>query len=271
MAEQRALLPVPPNCGAAIGSGQRQSVHLGFNGDLCEPITGHYLLGNGYRAYNPVLMRFNSPDSLSPFGEGGINTYAYCQGDPISFRDPTGHIISAGYRSAIKVWVDPFEQAIRRRLPVARVAPSPRSANAVAVMPSTASATAASGSLAQAEHTSDPYRAFLDQSTFEYRTLNGVAAHRREYPVGSGQTFNVYDPDLFESFSSVQLQGHLRSNHAAINAFRASAQRNIQVESYMLMHMEGLYRNPQIRRLPEHVLTNGLTDIQQQIANLRQR
>lgn len=92
MAEQRALLPVPPNCGAAIGSGQRQSVHLGFNGDLCEPITGHYLLGNGYRAYNPVLMRFNSPDSLSPFSDGGLNAYAYCLGDPVNHVDRDGHI-----------------------------------------------------------------------------------------------------------------------------------------------------------------------------------
>ncbi|KAK3807188.1 MAG: hypothetical protein J3R72DRAFT_499483 [Linnemannia gamsii] len=25
-------------------------------------------------AFNPVLMSFNSPDSLSPFGSGGINT-----------------------------------------------------------------------------------------------------------------------------------------------------------------------------------------------------
>jgi hypothetical protein len=36
-------------------------------------------------------MRFNSPDSLSPFGEGGLNAYAYCIGDPINRRDPTGH------------------------------------------------------------------------------------------------------------------------------------------------------------------------------------
>ena len=44
---------------------------LGFNGERPDPVTGHYLLGNGYRAFNPVLMRFNSPDSLSPFGKGG--------------------------------------------------------------------------------------------------------------------------------------------------------------------------------------------------------
>ncbi|MBO1540440.1 RHS repeat-associated core domain-containing protein [Pseudomonas sp. OA65] len=65
---------------------------LGSNGERPDPVTGHYLLGNGYRAFNPVLMRFNSPDSLSPFGEGGLNPYAYCIGDPINRRDPTGHI-----------------------------------------------------------------------------------------------------------------------------------------------------------------------------------
>ena len=65
---------------------------LGFNGERPDPVTGHYLLGNGYRAFNPVLMRFNSPDSLSPFGKGGMNSYAYCSGDPINRADPTGHI-----------------------------------------------------------------------------------------------------------------------------------------------------------------------------------
>ncbi|WP_257112885.1 RHS repeat-associated core domain-containing protein [Pseudomonas ficuserectae] len=67
---------------------------LGFNGERRDPVTGHYLLGNGYRAYNPVLMRFNSPDSLSPFGEGGLNAYGYVGGDPVGFGDPTGHISS---------------------------------------------------------------------------------------------------------------------------------------------------------------------------------
>ena len=64
---------------------------LGFNGERPDPVTGHYLLGIGYRAFNPVLMRFNSPDSWSPFGKGGLNAYAYCVGDPVNRVDPTGH------------------------------------------------------------------------------------------------------------------------------------------------------------------------------------
>lgn len=64
----------------------------GFNGEHPDPLTDHYLLGNGYRAFNPVLMRFNSPDSLSPFGEGGLNGYAYCQGDPVNCHDPSGRV-----------------------------------------------------------------------------------------------------------------------------------------------------------------------------------
>ncbi len=64
---------------------------LGLNNERFDSITGCYLLGNGYRAYDPLLMRFQSPDSLSPFGEGGLNPYVYCLGDPINRSDPTGH------------------------------------------------------------------------------------------------------------------------------------------------------------------------------------
>jgi RHS repeat-associated protein len=65
---------------------------LGFNGQPCELLTNAYLLGSGYRAFNSVLQRFNSPDSYSPFGPGGLNAYAYCAGDPVNFVDPSGHI-----------------------------------------------------------------------------------------------------------------------------------------------------------------------------------
>lgn len=65
---------------------------LGFNGERADPLTGHYLLGNGYRAFNPWLMRFNSPDSMSPFARGGLNAYAYCGGDPVGRVDPSGHV-----------------------------------------------------------------------------------------------------------------------------------------------------------------------------------
>lgn len=65
---------------------------IGFNGELLEPHLGWYFLGNGYRAYNPTLMRFHSPDSWSPFGRGGLNAYMYCVGDPVNSSDPTGHM-----------------------------------------------------------------------------------------------------------------------------------------------------------------------------------
>lgn len=64
----------------------------GFNGERIDRVSGAYHLGNGYRAYNPILMRFNCPDNLSPFGSGGINPYAYCSGDPINNTDPSGHL-----------------------------------------------------------------------------------------------------------------------------------------------------------------------------------
>ncbi|MEE1887289.1 RHS repeat-associated core domain-containing protein [Pseudomonas carassii] len=63
---------------------------LAYCGQPHDSLTGHYHLGNGHRTFNPLLMRFNSPDRLSPFGAGGINAYAYCQGDPINFHDSRG-------------------------------------------------------------------------------------------------------------------------------------------------------------------------------------
>ena len=63
---------------------------LAFTGHYQETFTACYLFGNGYRAYQPDLMRFLSPDSLSPFGKGGINAYAYCACDPVNYKDASG-------------------------------------------------------------------------------------------------------------------------------------------------------------------------------------
>lgn len=64
----------------------------GFNGERLDPISGMAHLGMGYRAYNPVLCRFNAPDAFSPFGAGGVNSYAFCAGDPVNHADPSGHL-----------------------------------------------------------------------------------------------------------------------------------------------------------------------------------
>lgn len=63
---------------------------LGYNGERREAQVD-YVLGNGYRTFSPLLMRFRSPDSWSPFGEGGLNAYMYVMGNPIEFADETGH------------------------------------------------------------------------------------------------------------------------------------------------------------------------------------
>ncbi|ATP45209.1 hypothetical protein CR511_14585 [Pseudomonas putida] len=64
---------------------------LGFDGKFRQ-LSGFYLLGNGYRSYGPLLMRFCSPDNLSPFGGGGINAYSYCFNDPVNYSDSSGHM-----------------------------------------------------------------------------------------------------------------------------------------------------------------------------------
>ncbi|WP_175653393.1 RHS repeat-associated core domain-containing protein [Pseudomonas sp. Marseille-P9899] len=68
------------------------AIRMGFNGQFRES-QGWYCLGHGYRVFNPVLKRFHSPDRISPFGKGGINPYAYCQGDPVNHTDPTGQFV----------------------------------------------------------------------------------------------------------------------------------------------------------------------------------
>jgi RHS repeat-associated protein len=66
---------------------------LAYSGQYRDTSTGSYPLGNGHRFYSPTLMRFLSPDDLSPFELGGVNAYAYCGGDPVNRIDPTGRML----------------------------------------------------------------------------------------------------------------------------------------------------------------------------------
>ncbi|WP_434626796.1 RHS repeat-associated core domain-containing protein [Chromobacterium sp. CV08] len=69
---------------------------MGYDGERLDPVGGMYLPGRGARGYRPALMRFAGPDALSPFGAGGVNPYAYCDGDPVNRADPSGHFSVGG-------------------------------------------------------------------------------------------------------------------------------------------------------------------------------
>lgn len=79
---------------------------LAFNGEVREAAFGWYLLGCGYRAYNPGLMRFHSPDSLTP-EQSGVNPYLYVLGNPVNWRDPTGHYAES-YNDPLPPVIDPI-------------------------------------------------------------------------------------------------------------------------------------------------------------------
>ncbi|ANN68600.1 RHS repeat-associated core domain-containing protein [Bordetella bronchialis] len=85
---------------------------LGYTGSVQDAVTGGYALGNGYRMALPALMRFNAPDTDSPFGPGGVNGYAYCADDPVNGSDPSGHMMwgAAMLRDA----EDALEQTVAR-------------------------------------------------------------------------------------------------------------------------------------------------------------
>nr|WP_154724024.1 RHS repeat-associated core domain-containing protein [Vibrio cyclitrophicus]PMP18960.1 hypothetical protein BCS91_24160 [Vibrio cyclitrophicus]PMP29113.1 hypothetical protein BCS90_19155 [Vibrio cyclitrophicus] len=65
----------------------------GFHGMRKDPVVNLYHAGNGERVYAPRLMRFNSLDSaaFSPFGKGGIHSYAFVSNNPANQRDPSGN------------------------------------------------------------------------------------------------------------------------------------------------------------------------------------
>lgn len=99
----------------------------GLHGERDEG-NGLYMLGAGYRGYLPALRRFNAPDNWSPFGRGGINAYAFCGGDPVNRRDPSGHGWASIFRRISSLFRKPsrspadtdFMALLAREAPAAR-------------------------------------------------------------------------------------------------------------------------------------------------------
>ncbi|MGJ7548600.1 RHS repeat-associated core domain-containing protein [Pseudomonas alloputida] len=76
----------------------------GYNGEHLGPVGGLYLLGQR-RIYNPVSMRFYSPDEYSPFStDAGPNCYAYCGADPTNYTDPSGQMRRFFMRNHDVMW-----------------------------------------------------------------------------------------------------------------------------------------------------------------------
>lgn len=69
-----------------------------FAGQQYDTVTGQYYLRARY--YNPVIGRFLQEDNY--YGDG-LNLYAYCRNNPVSYVDPSGH----GTESAATKHTDP--------------------------------------------------------------------------------------------------------------------------------------------------------------------
>ncbi|WP_160104946.1 RHS repeat-associated core domain-containing protein [Pseudomonas izuensis] len=188
---------------------------LGFNGELPDPMTGHYHLGRGYRQFNPVLMRFNSPDSCSPFGEGGLNIYAYCGGDPRNRSDPTGHVF--GLNTALKstgMGISKQSKVISKSASISkhgRRAANASSTSIEAVTPASGSSTTASSATKIAEinnavariNTNEPIAEIIGNYTNRVNTpdmtisANHYGDALKNYPfIPLRQNQNVFVPDV---------------------------------------------------------------------------
>lgn len=118
-----------------------------YTGELAESGSGWYLLGA--RPYSPTLRRFLAPDPASPFGEGGINRYTYCGGDPVTRIDPSGDSWMDWALTAITIGASAVATVMTAGAAAATLMPAAMAAS-TALSVGSGAAAAASSSLAVA-------------------------------------------------------------------------------------------------------------------------
>jgi len=70
-------------------SGQTFSNSFAYTGAVIDPETGLYYMNARY--YDPATGRFINQDSFRGEGEAFWHLYAYCDGDPVNYKDLSGH------------------------------------------------------------------------------------------------------------------------------------------------------------------------------------
>jgi RHS repeat-associated protein len=84
-------------------------LNLGFPGQYYDAETG--LWNNGFRDYDPTLGRYVESDPLGM--SGGINTYLYAAGNPISLSDSTGLCPSKQCQDALATAGQTYDAIVR--------------------------------------------------------------------------------------------------------------------------------------------------------------
>ncbi len=81
--------------GNALASAEQIENRIRYTGQQYDGITGQYYLRARY--YNPAVGRFMQEDT---YRGDGLNLYAYCANNPVTYYDPSGYAGTSSYVAA---------------------------------------------------------------------------------------------------------------------------------------------------------------------------